>query len=548
MPLRILTLPALRVVAPSGEVTALQGHRLPLAVLVYLAVERSVPRDSLMALLWPERDEERARHSLSQTLYELRRDLGEDILASAGDVVALAAGVECDVVRFEAAVERGQWAAALELYGGGFLEGLHLVPSRPFEDWVDRRRGGAARHHRRARREALAERMRAGDLASALALASRWAELEPLDDEAQQRTIELLARTGRRADALRQYEGFEQRLREDDLEPMPELAQLVAGLRQGTVGAPSAGGIPVAAGAPTAGPAGLQTMAALVPPGPGAAAAGGPLPGLPSELEVVRPLAEGRQARVYLAREPALGRLVAVKVLAPGAAADTVALRRFQREARALARIRHPNVAPVYRVGALADGAWYLVLPYIDGGSLEDRLAARGPLPLPEARKVLAQLAGALAAAHRLGIVHRDVRPANVLYDRDSDRSILVDFGTAGLQESGDSAEARLTRPGEQLGMPAYASPEQLRGDVATDRSDVYSLGVVAFEILAGRLPFEAATPLEMTAAHMEAQPPSLATLRPDVPAELDALVRRCLNKRPEQRPWAEEVVEGVEV
>ncbi|HEX9107729.1 MAG TPA: protein kinase [Longimicrobiales bacterium] len=541
--IRVLTLPGVRVLAASREIATLQGRRLPLALLSYLAVERSASRDSVLGVFWPEREEERARHSLSQTLYELRRELGEEWLAATGDVLAVASDVTTDAIEFEAAVQGGRWAYALDLYGGAFLSGVPLVPARGFEEWVDRRRAQLGRLHRKARRELLADRLRAGDSSGALAVAVRWAELEPMDDEAQQRAIELLARCGHRAEALRAYDAFLAQLRADDLEPMPELAQLVATIRSGSAEAVPAGATAgdLRAAAPASG---ASQHAAPVPP-PGEA---GPLPGLAPDLRVVRLLAEGRNAQVYLAREPALGRLVVVKVLAPASLKDAVLVRRFEREARAVARIQHPNVAPLFRLGILADGTWYLVLPYIDGGSLEDRLAARGPLPVDEVRRVLAQLASGLAAAHRVGIVHRDVRPGNVLYDRESNRVLLVDFGTAGLLESGDDGAVRLTRAGEPLGIPAYASPEQLRGDVVTDRSDVYSLGVLAFELLAGRRPFQASTIAEITAAHLAAEPPSVADLRPDVDAGLAQLIQRCLNKRPEQRPYAREIVDQLEI
>ncbi len=533
MAIRVCTLPGPRVLAAAGEVTGLRSRNLQLAVVTYLAVERRVPRDRLLSVFWPERGEERARHSLSQVLYELRRALGDEWLEDAGDVVAVAATVTSDVADFESSVQAARWAQALELYGGGFLEGLHLASTRPFEEWVDGRRAQVARLHRRARRELVADRLRLGDVAGALAAALRWAELEPLDDEAQQRAIELLARSGRRVEALRLYEAFEARLRSEELEPMPELAQVVAAIRAGGPEASTPG---------SAGAGGSRPLVeAPIPSG-----AAGPLPGLAPDLEVVRLLAEGSSARVFLARERSLGRMVAIKVLSPASMKEPVLLRRFEREARAIARIQHPNVAPIFRLDTLTDGTRYLVMPYIDGGSLEDRLAARGPLAPPEARRVLAQLAAALSAAHAAGIIHRDVRPANVLYDRAADRVLLVDFGTAGLLDTGDLSVTPLTRPGEALGLPAYASPEQLRGELVTDRSDVYSLGVLAFEILTGRLPFEARSPVEMVSAHLDGAPASLAALRPDIDPALATLVQRCLHKRPEQRPYAKEIVEAL--
>jgi eukaryotic-like serine/threonine-protein kinase len=232
---------------------------------------------------------------------------------------------------------------------------------------------------------------------------------------------------------------------------------------------------------------------------------------------------------------------VAVKVLTPRSLADSVVVRRFEREARTAARIQHPNVTPVFRDGTLANGARYLVIQYVDGGSLEDRLAALGPLPIAEARRMIGQIAAGLAAAHRQGIVHRDVRPANVLYDRQSERVLLTDFGTARLLETGEDATP-LTGPADRIGVPAYVSPEQLQGEPVTERADIYSLGVVGFELLTGKLPFPAQTPVDMVVAHVHETAPSVRTLRPDVDPALDALIGRCLKKSPQQRPFAAEI------
>ncbi len=273
MALRVNTLPGLRLVSSAVEAGALAGRRLPQALLVYLAVERSAPRDTLLALHWPERDQERARHSLSQALHELRSKLGEDCIGGAGDVVAIGAEVETDLGRFEAAVEGGRWAEALELYGGDFLDGAHLAPTHAFEEWLDRRRAQLARLHRRARRELVAERLAASDLAGALAVAERWAEVAPLDDEAQLRTVELLARTGRRSEALAHYERFRELLRADELEPMPELVQLAEDIGAGRVQPDAVTAADATAPAESAPPAAAPSPAvAAAAPGVGAPA------------------------------------------------------------------------------------------------------------------------------------------------------------------------------------------------------------------------------------------------------------------------------------
>lgn len=261
---------------------------------------------------------------------------------------------------------------------------------------------------------------------------------------------------------------------------------------------------------------------------------------LEPDVQIVRPLGRSPVASVYLGREAALRRLVAVKVLAPELAEDPTARLRFEREAQAAAAISHPNVVEVHRVGRLADATPYLVMQYVKGTSLADRLAAEGALSVDETRRLLAQVASALAAAHKQGIVHRDVRPGNILYEEETGRVLLTDFGIAAVLVTGDREPLpRLTRTGEMIGDPSYMSPEQLGGLGATERSDVYNLGLVAFELLTGRSPYEASSPGEFAAAHQHDTPLRVADLRPDVDAGLDALLARCLAKKPEHRPSA---------
>jgi serine/threonine-protein kinase len=525
MGIRVATMPLLRFYANDREVVSLNNRRRSAALLLYLAVERSATRDTLLGLLWPERRDEKGRHALSQTLYELRQELGEECAESRGDSLVARPDLTTDVTQFERAVEAERFEEALQSYHGGFLEGVHLTPTSGFENWVDRWRAQVARLHRRARRAVLAERQQARDLAGALELATRWAQLEPLDDEAHQKLIELLAQTGRRAEALRQVSFFEEALRREELEPLPEFRQLSASVRAGTFA-----GAPVAAVSPESSRAPVAEKA--------------PPEGLPVDLEVIRLIGKGAVGIVYLAREINLGRLVAVKVLAPQSKLDPVLIRRFEREARAAARIQHPNVAPIFRVGVLADGTPFLVSPYVDGGSLEDRLAAQGPFASGDARRAIMQIASGLAAAHRLGIVHRDVRPGNVLYDRITGNVTLTDFGTAALIEAGERDQVMLTLPGTVLGWPVYASPEQLLGEAVTERSDIFSLGVVGFELLCGRLPHEGKSLVSAALTRAKAERGDLAEQRPDADKGLVELIGRCLNTRPEHRPFAAEVAQ----
>jgi serine/threonine protein kinase len=262
---------------------------------------------------------------------------------------------------------------------------------------------------------------------------------------------------------------------------------------------------------------------------------------LAPEFKVLRPIGEGAMAQVFLAREAALQRLVAIKVLRPELALDTIARKRFEREARSAAKLSHPAVVAVYRVGVLEDETPYLVMQYVEGRNLGDTVRAEGPLDEGDARQILAQLASALAAAHANGIIHRDVKPANVVWTRADGRAVLMDFGIAGIIESGNES-TRLTTAGRILGDPGYMSPEQLLGEPLTEAADVYSLGILGYEILTGSGPYRTTNRAEQAAAHLRQEPQKLSTLRPGVSAALADLLERCLSKRPEHRPRAAEV------
>lgn len=246
-----------------------------------------------------------------------------------------------------------------------------------------------------------------------------------------------------------------------------------------------------------------------------------------AELILVRLLGQGVKATVYLAQEPALRRLVAVKILSSELAASEVARARFQREAEAAAKISHPNVATVHRVGHLADGVPFLVMPYVRGPNLAQRLIADGARPLEETRSVLVSVASALEAAHAQGIVHRDVCAENVLFDETTGRVLLTDFGLAGVLESGDAVVERLTRSGEIIGHPGYQSKEQRLGGPITPRTDVYGLGVLGLALLNGSPP-RGGSPAALESALTEA-----AQVDPDLARH----IRRWVAPDPEHRP-----------
>ena len=260
---------------------------------------------------------------------------------------------------------------------------------------------------------------------------------------------------------------------------------------------------------------------------------------LGDDFEVVRRLGRGSMATVYLARERSLGRLVAVKVLLPGRARDETARRRFEREARASASLVHPNVVQVFRFGRLPDETPYLVMRFVKGRTMEERLAAEGRLSIDLARQVLHDVTSALAAAHDHGIVHRDVRPANVLWDEESQSAHLTDFGIAALLATGGDDATRLTRTGQMIGDPRYLSPEQLLDHDLTELADMYAVGVLGYELLTGEGPYDAKTNTQWITAHLSAEPRDLRELRPDVPDDMADLLGRCLNREPNHRPRA---------
>jgi eukaryotic-like serine/threonine-protein kinase len=236
-------------------------------------------------------------------------------------------------------------------------------------------------------------------------------------------------------------------------------------------------------------------------------------------------IAVGGMAEVWAAEDLDLERRVAVKLLHGSADPD-----RFAREARAAAGLSHPAICRLYDYGE-EDGRPYMVLEYLAGGTLEDRLASEEPLPDDDAERIAREVASGLAHAHERGLVHRDIKPGNVLFDEEGAAKI-TDFGIARVVDA-----STLTEAGTLLGTAAYISPEQARGERATPASDVYSFGVILYRMLTGRLPFEAQSPLELAAMHEAADPPAVSTLRPDAPRSLELVATAALAKRPEERP-----------
>ncbi len=250
---------------------------------------------------------------------------------------------------------------------------------------------------------------------------------------------------------------------------------------------------------------------------------------LAGEYEVEHELARGGMAVVFKATEVGLRRVVALKVLPPELGLTARAAERFKREARMVAEIDHPNIIPVYRVGQIG-GILFFVMKFVEGKSLDAILQEQGALPVPVTLYVLRAAARALAYAHACGIVHRDVKGANILIDSDG-RVMVSDFGVA-LR----SSDVTLTVDGTVIGTPPFMSPEQCAGRRAGPQSDQYSLGIVAFQMLAGAVPFHADTLAGVMHHHFFTPVPELGLVRDDVPVQLLDVVRRALSKDPDRR------------
>ena len=241
-------------------------------------------------------------------------------------------------------------------------------------------------------------------------------------------------------------------------------------------------------------------------------------------------IGRGGMGIVYRARQRERGRVVALKVVLPELLEQASVRARFVEEAAAAAAIEHPNVVPVYDVGE-RDGIAYLVMRHVSGMDLRARVAERGPLTVARAAEVAAKVGGALDSLHRIGFVHRDVKPSNVLLARDGG-VFLADFGLARRLVAG----AGVTRTGQWVGTIDYVAPEQIRGERIDARADVYGLGGLLHFALTGRPPYERENDAAKLWAHLCAKPPLTSRLRPGVPAPMDAVVARALAKRPGER------------
>ena len=241
-----------------------------------------------------------------------------------------------------------------------------------------------------------------------------------------------------------------------------------------------------------------------------------------------RKLGSGGMADVWLAEDQELGRHVAVKILHERYANDEQFVERFRREATHAAGLSHPNIVSIYDRGVAA-GSYYIVMEYIEGRTLKELIVTRGPCPVPVAISYTRQILAALRYAHKNGIIHRDIKPHNVIVDREG-RVKVADFGIA------RAGASEMTEAGSIVGTAQYLSPEQARGAPVDESSDLYSTGIVLYELLTGTVPFTGETPVEIAMKHLSQTPEAPSARRPEIPHDLDLVVLRALAKEPAER------------
>ena len=497
--LRLETLGGVTLFDGDGRPLAPQGRRLALLALLGVAGNRGVTRDKLVAYLWPESAPEKARHSLEQLLYSVRRQLPAGLLVGIDPIRLDPVQVTTDIADFAARLAEGDLGGAVALYRGPFLDGFFLDDAPEFERWAQRERERWAGEHVRALRALAAQAEVQGRHTAEIEIWRELSAANPLDERAATDLVRALAATGDWVGASRVARDYGARARgELPGEPVRDLEALVERLHRERD------------------------------------------PDSPAEERgryvIERELGRGSSATVYLARDRRFDRPVALKILRPEVATATDA-RRFRREIAILAHLYHPHILQLFDSGVLGpnDGpsGLYYVMPYVRGESLRQRLRREGRLPIPDAIEIACDVAEALAYAHGQGIVHRDIRPENILLE--PGHALVADFGIAGVLES--AGGDRLSASGLVLGVPAYASPEQGRGDKNVDgRSDIYSLACVLYEMIGGEPPFTGATKTAVLARHLNDAVPPLRTICPEVPSGIERAILRALAKRPEER------------
>jgi WD40 repeat protein/serine/threonine protein kinase len=475
-------------------------QRTVLANLV-LRVNQIVDSDRLIGEVWGDEPPPAVRSTLRGYVSHLRKALGPGLLEhSSGGYVLRVERSAIDAVRFEALVAEGRAVISADAAAAArtFEQALGLWRGTALGDLADQ----VSLQPEIARLEELRLAALEDRITAELEL-GRHRELvpeletlvgaHPFRERLWLQLMTALYRSERQADALAAFHRARDLLAEElGIDPSPELRRL---------------------------------QERILRQDPSLKVAGEPFRG----YRLLDQLGAGSFGSVHRAYEPQVGREVAIKTIRSRFANDPEFIRRFEAEAQLVARVEHPHVVPLYDFWREPEGA-YLVMRYLRGGSLRERLA-QGPLEPEEAARLLDQVALALGAAHRQGVVHRDVKPANILFDEEGN-AYLSDFGIAK-----DVAVAEVAAPhGTPSSLAYYLSPDEIRGELATPRSDIYSLGVVLYEMLAGRHPFADAPPAEVIDKHLSEPVPSIGAFRPDVPASVDEVIGVATAKAPSDR------------
>lgn len=484
------------------------------ALLAFLAVEddRPHPRETLAGLLWPDYPDRSALANLRSALANLRQAIGDrraqpPFLLITRDTIQFntASDYVLDVACFRSWPDLSidQLEQALAACRGSFLQGFSLGDSPLFEEWTLIKREQINRQMLEGLQRLAAHYEACGQYERAIAYARRQLELEPWDEPAHRQLMRALALNGQRSAALAQYETCCRLLKQElGVEPSRETTALYESIRDEIlVAAPRLR-------APEGAPA--QTIRGY---------------------DLIEQIGQGAFGVIYRARQRFVDRQVAIKIILPAHANQPDFIRRFETEAQLVAQLEHLHIVPLYDFWREPDGA-YLVMRLMKGGSLE-RLLDRGPLELSQTVRIVEQIGSALAAAHRQGVIHRDLKPGNILLDEEGN-AYLSDFGIA--KASTLDEPAQITATGVIVGTPAYISPEQLQSQALTPQADIYSLGVLLFEMLTGQYPFKGSSTGDLILKHLTTPLPPLREVRPDLPAELDRVIQCATAKEPAAR------------
>ena len=515
-------------VTDDGRRLALGGPKQR-AVLAHLILRANhvVRADRLIDGLWGEEPPESARNTLQTYVYRLRKVLGDGRIAGRdGGYVLAAVPDEIDAERFEALVKRGkaQVAADPAAAAATLSDALSLWRADALADVSEEPslRGEAARLEElrlSATEHRVAAEIAMGGHSTVVPQLESLTARYPLRERMWANLMLALFRSGRQAEALSAFERARQVLADElGADPSPELQRLHERILQRApeLGAPA----PAASARPAIRPSRVDLQ-------PGTEVAG---------YRIERTLGRGGMSVVYLAEHDWLQRKVALKVLAPQLAEDERFRERFVRESRLAASLDHPNVIPIYEAGA-SGGDLFIAMRYVEGTDLRTLLHEVGELEPARAVAIVRQVAAALDAAHEQGLVHRDVKPGNVLLARQrgseaGEHVYLSDFGLTKRSTS----DSGITGTGQFVGTLDYAAPEQFKGGTPDARTDVYSLGCVLFECLTGSPPFTSENDAGLMYAHLQEAPPPVTARNPDLPREIDRAVATAMAKAPEDR------------